>query len=661
MPVLNSGVRIGAAAVVVGLSLAGPQALGVASADTAAADSKSVSAEPAEPGAVSGDEGSPARSAAGRGGRGVKPFESTVSRVGPRASADATSARQTPVVEAVRRSVRGSVSARPVAAVADRRKSVAVTPSGFGAPVLSVPSVPDVVSGVPEVAVAVPSAAAVVADAARVPGRAERGAAVRVAVQPATPPVMQALNTAITNLFDSTATWLSDLPASPARDLISGALLLVRRTLFNQLPTARPCGCGPLETSSGQYVGTVGAVDPEDGALIYSLAEAPQYGTVQITADGVYTYTPGEDFAGIDKFTVAVTDPGFNLLQPFSSRQLLVPVDVPGAGGCSAERSSAARCTREKLFTFHTSFEEPRRDGSFLGRGANGVYVRDGIIYAASESGVEISTDGGASWKRFLRFHATGVYVDESGIIYVATRSNGLVISYPPRAGEAPGFDRGFLNPRSSKGLGSDFTRGVYATGGKIYAATFDGLSISTDGGETFNNRLGGGVNGVYVRDGIIYAATVSGLAISTDGGTTWNYRTDAGVNATYVDESGIIYAGTGNGLSISTDGGATFTKRLYDDGCVRRGYGCQGVRGVYATGGKIYAATDYGLAISTDGGATFTEYGKAEYGTDQGGNGLSSYTVSGVYVDPAGIVYAALPRSYGGWGGVNISTRSLP
>jgi hypothetical protein len=382
---------------------------------------------------------------------------------------------------------------------------------------------------------------------------------------------------------------------------------------------------------------------------------------VQITADGVYTYTPGVDFAGIDKFTVAVTDPGFNLLQPFSSRQLLVPVGVPGAGGCSAERSSAARCGREKLFTFHTSFEEPRRDGSFLGRGANGVYVRDGIIYAASESGVEISTDGGASWVQRLGRYATGVYVDESGTIYAGTRTDGLKIS---------SVWGGWKTRQASNGLGSNWVKGVYVTGGKIYAATTGGLSISVDGGETFNNRLGGDVNGVYVRDGIIYAATTTdGLAISTDGGTTWNYRTDAdnggpyaGVKATYVDESGIIYAGTGNGLSISTDGGATFTKRLYDDGCISRGYGCQGVYGVYATGGKIYAATLYGLAISTDGGATFTEYGSAEYGTDQGGTGLSSNWVRGVHVDPAGIVYAAIGPMYGfGWGGVNISTRSLP
>jgi hypothetical protein len=165
--------------------------------------------------------------------------------------------------------------------------------------------------------------------------------AAAAAVQPATPPVMQALNNAITNLFDSTAMWLSDLPASPARDLISGALLLVRRTLFNQLPTAVPRKY--LETSTGQYVGTVGAVDPEGDALIYSLAETPQYGTVQITANGIYSYTPGANFAGTDKFTVAVTDPGFNLLQPFASRQSLVPIGVPNACGRNPGAAASAK------------------------------------------------------------------------------------------------------------------------------------------------------------------------------------------------------------------------------------------------------------------------------------------------------------------------------
>jgi len=157
----------------------------------------------------------------------VKPSGSTVSRVRPRASADVTSVRQTPVGEAARRSVRGSVSPRSVAAVADRRYSVAVTPPGFGA---SVPSVPDVVSGVPEVPVAVPSAAAVVADAARVPARAQRGAAVREApLFDASQEVLVVLH----NFFDTWSDWVETLPGGPVTDFLSGALLLTRHTLLH--------------------------------------------------------------------------------------------------------------------------------------------------------------------------------------------------------------------------------------------------------------------------------------------------------------------------------------------------------------------------------------------------------------------------------------------
>ena len=49
MPVLNSGVRVGAAAFALGLSLAGPQALGVAVADGAGTDSAVKTAGPAAP------------------------------------------------------------------------------------------------------------------------------------------------------------------------------------------------------------------------------------------------------------------------------------------------------------------------------------------------------------------------------------------------------------------------------------------------------------------------------------------------------------------------------------------------------------------------------------------------------------------------------------
>jgi hypothetical protein len=231
-----SGAGVGAAAVVVGLWLAGPQALGVANADTAATDSMSVSAGPAEPGSASGDESSPARPGAGRGGRGVKPSESVVSGVRPRASADVTSVRQIPAGEAVRGSVRASVSVKPAAAV-------------------------------PEVAVAVPSAAAVVADPVRVPAREQRGAAVR---EEESLDASQEALVALQNFFDTSSDWVETLPAGPVTDFLSGALLSTRSALF-------PDGAGFGASSGGvdgqtvcgfkgcRYVSAISAQVPGQG------------------------------------------------------------------------------------------------------------------------------------------------------------------------------------------------------------------------------------------------------------------------------------------------------------------------------------------------------------------------------------------------------------
>jgi len=80
---------------------------------------------------------------------------------------------------------------------------------------------------------------------------------------------------------------------------------------------------------------------------------------------------------------------------------------------------------------------------------------------------------------------------------------------------------------------------GVYAVGSTVYAATNGGVSISTDGGNTFTNStngLGGtsginsgsSVNVVYADGGKIYAATQNGLAISSNGGTSFTNITTA-------------------------------------------------------------------------------------------------------------------------------------
>ena len=68
-----------------------------------------------------------------------------------------------------------------------------------------------------------------------------------------------------------------------------------------------------------------------------------------------------------------------------------------------------------------------------------------------------------------------------------------------------------------------DVVNGVYVVGSNVYAATWAGLSISTDGGASFTNKttsngLGNNIVwGVYVDGSNVYAATDGGLSISAD------------------------------------------------------------------------------------------------------------------------------------------------
>ena len=143
----------------------------------------------------------------------------------------------------------------------------------------------------------------------------------------------------------------------------------------------------------------------------------------------------------------------------------------------------------------------------------NGVYATDDTIYAATNGGLSISTDGGTTFTNY------------------------------------------------TSGLGNNLVRGVYATDDTIYAATNGGLSISTNGGTTFTNYTSGlgsnAVYGVYAIGSTVYAATANGLSVSTDGGATFtNKTTTDGLGSNFVTGvyaiGSTVYAATGGGLSIS-------------------------------------------------------------------------------------------------------------
>lgn len=141
------------------------------------------------------------------------------------------------------------------------------------------------------------------------------------------------LNTAVNQFFDSVANWLSSFTGNPLAEFTEGALLLVRRSLFNQTPIADAVQqVGLVENGGGQIAGVIEATDLEGDRLTYKLATAPRFGTVEVNADGTYLYTPDDDPATVsDNFSVTVSDRGFNLLMPFASRATAAQAIVGGS------------------------------------------------------------------------------------------------------------------------------------------------------------------------------------------------------------------------------------------------------------------------------------------------------------------------------------------
>lgn len=271
-------------------------------------------------------------------------------------------------------------------------------------------------------------------------------------------------------------------------------------------------------------------------------------------------------------------------------------------------------------------------------------------VYATSNMGLSISTNGGSTWinNSMGGGPVMGVYASGTNV-YVATM-HGVMIS----------TDSGRTwSTKAGNGLGGgNAVFGVYATASTIYAATASGLSLSTNGGNTWTNKTTANglghdfINKVFATSTAIYAATADGLSISSDNiGSTWSNKRGNGLGDNYINavfvSAGKIYAATQGGLSISTDlNGNSWTNQVF--GTDHR------VFDVFVSGNRIFAATVVGLYISTDGGISWEVMTKA--------NGLGSNVVAGVYATDTKI-YAATGngRYYPVEGGVSIGNIGSP
>ncbi len=134
---------------------------------------------------------------------------------------------------------------------------------------------------------------------------------------------------------------------SPLATIFSAFFEFARRTFFNTAPSAVPVQYGQLE--NGKILGSIGATDVDGESIVYRVAEGPTYGSVDIAADGTYTYSLGSAMVGLggqDTFTVKVRNPGFhiNLLNLFAPQTTTVQVTVtvgPIDDAASSSGSSA--------------------------------------------------------------------------------------------------------------------------------------------------------------------------------------------------------------------------------------------------------------------------------------------------------------------------------
>ena len=239
MSVLSSGVRVGAAAFAVGLSLAGPQAVGVAAADSASTDAVPVSAGTADPSLGAVQVGA-TRSQARRSVRSADPSRgirvaaltpaaasTSASDTVTREPAGVPSSAGTPT-QAASASLQNRQVSRPASAIRvgpDNKVVTAVATGSAPRPQVAQPARRPAVAATPVWAAAVASA----------PAAAVASAPVAVAASvPAEPfgDVVANVGFTIEHFMDTVVNLLAGFPNNPTTASLEGLLWLVRTTVF---------------------------------------------------------------------------------------------------------------------------------------------------------------------------------------------------------------------------------------------------------------------------------------------------------------------------------------------------------------------------------------------------------------------------------------------
>ena len=119
---------------------------------------------------------------------------------------------------------------------------------------------------------------------------------------------------------DSTAT-ITYLPVFANGLAGEATMTLSIRGRENKAPIAEDCA---FETYKNlEVTGTLKVRDPEGQEMQFALTRPPKRGTIEISPDGRFTYTPKKNKVGVDSFTFTATDPAGK-----TSREATVTVSI---------------------------------------------------------------------------------------------------------------------------------------------------------------------------------------------------------------------------------------------------------------------------------------------------------------------------------------------
>ena len=289
----------------------------------------------------------------------------------------------------------------------------------------------------------------------------------------------------------------------------------------------------------------------------------------------------------------------------------------------------------------------------------NSIYASSQSIYLATSKGFLYSSSGvNGLFQKVNAFGNDNIYSVSiiEGIVYVTKQEGVFSIIISDKI-------EGFVNKLENK-----IVQNVFASGSKIYAATNDGISISKNGGRSFENKILGSIsnscNSVSVIQGNIYAATKKGLFVSRNDGISFEeilspYTMGQSIN-NLIENDNKIYFSTESGLfhfnlnSLAINpldyliSNSEKLKKLYSynhiiygisetsnlfsskDGLsfypvITESLQNKKVLSVFIYSNEIYIGTDKGLVVSKDGGVSFKTITKEN-------ENLASNEISGIY-----------------------------